>query len=729
MLQNASASLATAQKCLRTPIFLRDTLSRALSSEVEAPQPMHYSGLKKRSSFKPRDTDTRSRPHPQSIKSTRPGSSSQSRDPFLMKEDERPHSKSFKSRWARPGNSSQSQDTPLVKEGEKPHPKSFMWTRPGKSSQPGDLSLLKEDERPHPKSFKSNWTRLGNTSQSRDRFWSKGDNEKILLRPSVTAQRVTKLCTEGKHDEAATYLQNLPLDAQNAVVWNTLIREFLRASRYQSAYKLYVDMKRRGFSPTLQTFTTFFGAFQSLGDWSKHTKMLENVHRLHDSYQQYTEHVKAIDPASPELSVAPVTGYIKILTDAGLYQRMFDVLHAMADEGPLAPNQFTFAALFRGLSWRRATSGGPEAQAAMCARNASDVKLLWRQMLKIAEKNPQFEFDSHLITPAISALASGSPSDQLFAFDIVRDYLGLTKPGETPQPPRVQLSTHLLGEVLYLCNSSQKYRLGVHFFRQVVDHPDNRAIITHRHVETVIRLFAGMSMMGSDEASAQALETLEWLLQEEASARNAGDLRPTITTFSLVLNVCWRNGDWASATRTFELMTGYNPDDFADGSRVKEPEMQKRSPGRNIKLDTPAMAHIAHTALASQELANMRQCLRIIDHIGAERLLHRPKALVDQSRSSQFMNDLEYYLAKLAKDLMEIVDEVVAKEPEMCSEEERERWKKIKSQAKECRRYARPTRTPHTEESPLGSQRGLDATASAVDQEFSVRRTLRPSRL
>ncbi|KAF9820964.1 hypothetical protein IEO21_00941 [Rhodonia placenta] len=401
----------------------------------------------------------------------------------------------------------------------------------------------------------------------------------------------------------------------------------------------------------------------------------------------------------------------------------------MADEGPLAPNQFTFAALFRGLSWRRATSGGPEAQAAMCARNASDVKLLWRQMLKIAEKNPQFEFDSHLITPAISALTSGSPSDQLFAFDIVRDYLGLTKPGETPQPPRVQLSTHLLGEVLYLCNSSQKYRLGVHFFRQVVDHPDNRAIITHRHVETVIRLFAGMSMMGSDEASAQALETLEWLLQEEASARNAVELRPTILTFSLVLNVCWRNGDWASATRTFELMTGYNPDDFADGSRVKEPEMQKRSPGRNIKLDTPAMAHIAHTALASQELANMRQCLRIIDHIGAERLLHRPKALVDQSKSSQFMNDLEYYLAKLAKDLMEIVDEVVAKEPEMCSEEERERWKKIKSQAKECRRYARPTRTPHTEESPLGSQRGLDATASAVDQEFSVRRTLRPSRL
>lgn len=39
-------------------------------------------------------------------------------------------------------------------------------------------------------------------------------------------------------------LQNTPLDAQNTVVWNGLLKDFLRAEKYQRAFELYVDVSR-----------------------------------------------------------------------------------------------------------------------------------------------------------------------------------------------------------------------------------------------------------------------------------------------------------------------------------------------------------------------------------------------------------------------------------------------------------------------------------------------------
>ena len=65
---------------------------------------------------------------------------------------------------------------------------------------------------------------------------------KPLLKPYALTQRLTRLCADGKLDEAVAHLQSMPLDAQNVSTWTTVISRLLQAERYQAAYRLYIDV-------------------------------------------------------------------------------------------------------------------------------------------------------------------------------------------------------------------------------------------------------------------------------------------------------------------------------------------------------------------------------------------------------------------------------------------------------------------------------------------------------
>lgn len=73
-----------------------------------------------------------------------------------------------------------------------------------------------------------------------------GDNkqEKRLLKPHILSGRLTKLCEEGKLDEAVEMLKNMPLDAQNVSVWSTLVAHAGRQNRFQLAYQLHTEVRR-----------------------------------------------------------------------------------------------------------------------------------------------------------------------------------------------------------------------------------------------------------------------------------------------------------------------------------------------------------------------------------------------------------------------------------------------------------------------------------------------------
>ncbi|RPD67095.1 hypothetical protein L226DRAFT_452414 [Lentinus tigrinus ALCF2SS1-7] len=550
--------------------------------------------------------------------------------------------------------------------------------------------------------------------------------EKRLLKPHVLSGRLTKLCDEGKLDEAVETLKNMPLDAQNVSVWNTLVSHAGRRNRFQLAYQLHTEMKRRGFKPDSRSFATLLGAFTKVPDWSERGKLLQNVHKAYKSFIEYTELVKSHNPNSPELSVIPINAYLTVLSKAGQWQQMFDVYNTMEDSGPLSPNAVTYTIMIKSFGARSQLQQGddPEAQAAR-ARNASDARLVWRQMTKRIENGADITIDSQIVDSIIQALALGRPADHVVAFDIIRDYVGFAKPGETAPPASVEISRVLLSDILWFCNVAKKHRVCIHWVQQLMDRDPN--LLDHGHMEHALAAFGQLGAMGSLTEAPRALQSLEWMLEQEATGSQGFAIRPTLSTYTLVLVACWRGRDWDSTLRTFEFMTGYRGDDFADGA-TGTPQKTQRSKGRNIMPDAAAMSCIVRAAVASGEPEDMRQCVRIVRHFGVQTFLAPVEGAEDgsalQRNAQRFKKDTHYYAHKTASALVELIDELVPKktdESPRLSAEERE-WVAMRTEARaflKAHKHHRPgpEATPALEEHPLGSAAGLAATDDAVAWE------------
>ncbi len=65
---------------------------------------------------------------------------------------------------------------------------------------------------------------------------------KRLLKPYQVSARVHKMCGEGNIEDAVKYVQSMPLDALNIVVWNTLISQAGHVKRFRLAHEVYTDV-------------------------------------------------------------------------------------------------------------------------------------------------------------------------------------------------------------------------------------------------------------------------------------------------------------------------------------------------------------------------------------------------------------------------------------------------------------------------------------------------------
>ncbi|KAI0750872.1 hypothetical protein C8Q80DRAFT_1099970 [Daedaleopsis nitida] len=561
-----------------------------------------------------------------------------------------------------------------------------------------------------------------------------GQQSKKLLKPHVLSSRLTKLWSEDKQDEAVDMLQKMPLDAQNVVVWNTIITLAGRSNRHQLAWSLFIEMKRRGFKPNSRTYATMLSCMSKVVDWSDRSKLLENAHKLYDGYLAYAETVKDHNPSSPERSLYPINSYLSVTSKARDWQRMFDVYNSLLDSDVLQPDAVTYTIMLSGLGTRSSLErGNGEAAQAVRERCASDARFIWRQLLKRIESDADIKIDSYLVDTMVHVLARGRPADHIAAFDILREYAGLAKPGETAPPATVTITPRLFSDALWLCNVSKKYRVCTHWVQQCMEHTP--WLLDRGHLDHALTAYGSLGAMGSLTEAPRALQTLEWMLEQEATTDRGHHIRPGLSTYTLVLVACWRGKDWDSALRTFELMTGYRGEDFADGA-PGEPAAPSRPKARAILPDAAAMSCLVRTALESGQPEDMRQCLRIVRRLGLRTYLDADGAAdaeVQNRSATRFKQDAHYYAHKTASALMSLVDAlgVVPQkgEDKQLTDEERE-WVAMRAEAKtflKAQRNQRPHETPLLEEQLLGSAEGLAATDQQVEWDM-ISREQNPSK-
>ncbi|KAK7061708.1 pentatricopeptide repeat-containing protein [Favolaschia claudopus] len=494
-----------------------------------------------------------------------------------------------------------------------------------------------------------------------------------LLEPHVLSGRLKKLADQNQIDLAVAMLKNAPLAAQNTPVWNTLMWECMKAKRFKLAYELFVDMKRRGFSPTTRTFQTMFSGYARIELWAAHTKQLDHARSLYKAYQRHIEALKKSDPASSELSIDPLPSYVTILGNAGQFEEIFVLFYSLDPEGPLAANKFLVTAMFQALSTTRAGLSTTQSM-----KNATDAKVLWDQVLK-ASKKSGLEVDSFLVTAAVIALSKGRSPEYQLAFRLVREYFGLSASGEPPAHGKIPLSPQGLAAALLLCNNSQKPAECINFFQQVIKRPPASGgveVVDRAHVEEVLKARLALAAPGSAHLS---LETLEWMLER---GKKNPLVRPGVNTYNLVLLVCWRGVDWNCATKTFNLMTGYHCHDFMDGAVAASPRVAHRPKSQQLHPTAETMSCMLRTALATQSDANIRQCLRIVHYFHkTEPLWNLHKHRI--SESSKAAKNWSFHALKLAHAVIETVDHIAA--GKTAREEEFRSWNQLRREAQELR--------------------------------------------
>ena len=488
-------------------------------------------------------------------------------------------------------------------------------------------------------------------------------------------------------------------------------------------------MKRRGFKPNVRTFTTLFAGFSTIRDWEAHSVQFKNARALWGYFLERIEQLKAIDPNHRQINTDPAGCYISILAANGKYNAMFDVLNDLDQEGQFSPTEFVYARLFQAIAYRTQLAPGDKEKVAY--RNASDVRLVWKDFTKRAAKDPKLMTD-RVILYFLKALTKGRPADQLYAFDFIRDHFGLSKPGEKAPPRQVELAPMTLDAVLSLCLATQKYRLCIHYVQQLIDEAiakNTKCIVDRGHMDKVLKSYAEMTVTGSAGEPDRVVKTIEWMHQYYALGWNVG---PMASTYGCGLMTCWRGGDWRNAARIVELMTGCHAEDFVDGSpNLTSPRLDNRSQDRTFVPDSRDMSCLLRAALASGEVANMRQCLRMASFFGNQRSSgeaesidvylahdHHPQNLANTTATKQ---EGSFYATKVVSALVEVLERVLKGRNVAKDTPEMKEWRKFREKAKKILQESTKLEPPISELHPLGSARGLEATDRLVDYDLATR--------
>ena len=444
-------------------------------------------------------------------------------------------------------------------------------------------------------------------------------------------------------------------------------------------------------------------------DWPKYTKQLEHCDAVYQSYREYVDDMKKRG-LTKDLSVRPIAYYMKVLKKTDQHQKLFDVLYSLDAEGPLAPDCSIYGVLFWTFLDRRTTE--KLGNLTIDEQNAVDAKLLWRQMEKDMS-NRGFPLTWYASVPIIRILARGRPSDHQLAIEIIRNYYGLAPPGENPPSPRAELSWDTFQSILEMCNKLRKFRLCTYYVNQAID--KQPAVLDYFHINQALLAYHSLAAVSPGDESVKAYELIQWMrirsaLDEDRSAR----LRPIRATYQLALAICWRCEDWATAGDVCRLMTGFEPEDFMNGSVKPEQSAERNEDTKNtvMSLDPMSAAFLARTALASKDKLAMKLCIHTFIALDWKKLYAERRDCRDMSYHPFYQNALATSLAKMIS--------IVAKESS--SQEDKALWQELKDESRRVIKRPLPHHIPVLEQAWSLSGASSNRTLQKfIDFDMAVR--------
>ncbi|PVF99938.1 hypothetical protein CPB86DRAFT_783056 [Serendipita vermifera] len=501
--------------------------------------------------------------------------------------------------------------------------------------------------------------------------------------------------------------KNLPLDAVNVVVWNVLIASAIKEARYKLAFELYYNMKRRHIQPNTRTFNTLFGGLSRIEDWSPYSNILTRAFTTYEQLLVHFETLRTRNPESPDITPWPINNFLTLLGRARHYAKMWDVFFSM--NGKLAPDEITYTVMLRAIqnrtsldedpvqtetqiearqpddnlmnkeAWEsqfeeyilpeegwplRRDTAKPAVEENVHYKNAQDARLLFDSLLKASKKDQNLSITAQTLTPTIQLLAYGKPSDQNYAFQLLREYVPLEHPPlrvggptttsksiiQVSSKPKVQVTINsaILQALFELCVRSARFESAIHYFQKIAEDVELKNLLDWRHMISVLRAFAmRRPPKGQVHDAREAISALEWMLREEQSRKEARGLqeegereikglRPSPDHFIYALTAAWRGEDMSSALLVFERMTGLKRETFMsshimdnDGTLSLSPtntrgiEPNKKGvqwPKLPTHLRTQeycswnviCMALLVKTAAATQRGEDMRIAMRIL---------------------------------------------------------------------------------------------------------------------
>ncbi|KAJ2962469.1 hypothetical protein NQZ79_g2423 [Umbelopsis isabellina] len=144
--------------------------------------------------------------------------------------------------------------------------------------------------------------------------------------PYYLSKKITKLLNKDSLEEAVTAVKTSPISLQNEVVWNQLIAKHAKQGRSGAAFSLVTEMKRRGFIPTDQTFTSLLVALsKNPGD-----NVLQKANDLHASLSE-----------AGQMSKYHYNSLLQVYARAGAHRQMMRVFHEMKSTTN-RPDAFTY---------------------------------------------------------------------------------------------------------------------------------------------------------------------------------------------------------------------------------------------------------------------------------------------------------------------------------------------------------------------------------------------------